>query len=66
MIQRKPQNRLGFNGPDEVKSHPWLADFPWGALMRKELESPFIPPVQKAGVHAYNMIFFFFSIVQPR
>ena len=24
MIQRKPSNRLGFNGIDEIFSHPWL------------------------------------------
>jgi len=29
MIQRKPMNRLGLNGPAEVKAHPWLKDFPW-------------------------------------
>ena len=26
-IQRKPVNRLGLNGPEEVKNHPWLRDF---------------------------------------
>lgn len=29
LIQRKPSNRLGFNGPEEVKNHPWLKNFPW-------------------------------------
>ena len=24
MIQRKPSNRLGFNGIDEIFTHPWL------------------------------------------
>jgi len=24
LIQRKPLARLGVNGPDEVKNHPWL------------------------------------------
>ncbi|KAL4439114.1 hypothetical protein ABPG74_008889 [Tetrahymena malaccensis] len=42
-IQRKPQNRLGLNGPDEVKEHPWLKDFPWQKLENRELESPFLP-----------------------
>eukprot|EP00828_Plagiopyla_frontata_P003327 TRINITY_DN10960_c0_g1_i2.p3 TRINITY_DN10960_c0_g1~~TRINITY_DN10960_c0_g1_i2.p3 ORF type:complete len:146 (+),score=19.01 TRINITY_DN10960_c0_g1_i2:105-542(+) len=27
LIQRKPVNRLGLNGPEEVKSHPWFKDF---------------------------------------
>jgi len=44
MIQRKPQNRLGCNGAEEVKTHPWLRDFPWDALEKKHIKSPFIPP----------------------
>lgn len=43
LIQRKPVNRLGLDGPAEVKSHPWLKDFPWDKLNRKELEPPFLP-----------------------
>lgn len=45
MIQRKPNNRLGVNGPEEVKSHPWLKDFPFEKLMNRDLEPPFIPNV---------------------
>jgi len=34
MIQRKPNNRLGLNGPNEVKNHPWLKNFPWDELAK--------------------------------
>lgn len=44
MIQRKPANRLGLNGPTEVKNHPWLKDFPWTDLWNKKIVAPFIPP----------------------
>jgi len=43
LIQRKPMNRLGLEGPSEVKSHPWLQNFPWDKLYNKELIAPFIP-----------------------
>lgn len=43
LIQRKPTQRLGRNGPDEVCSHPWLADVQWAKLRLKELEAPFVP-----------------------
>ena len=46
MIQRKPQNRLGVNGPSEVKNHPWLKDFNWKDLHEKKIKAPFIPPKQ--------------------
>lgn len=43
LIQRKPINRLGLNGPAEVKAHPWIKNFQWKKLINKEMESPFIP-----------------------
>ncbi|CAD8091896.1 unnamed protein product [Paramecium primaurelia] len=43
LLQRKPQNRLGNNGPDEVKEHPWFKDFSWEKLITKQLIAPFIP-----------------------
>jgi hypothetical protein len=45
LIQRKPNNRLGVQGPDEVKAHQWLSNYPWEKLVNKELQAPFIPNV---------------------
>jgi len=47
-IQRKPLNRLGFNGPEEVKEHPFLKDVNWRDLLAKKLTPPFIPKAKKA------------------
>ncbi len=41
LLQRRPVARLGWGGAEEVKSHPWLRDFPWDKLTDKELVSPF-------------------------
>lgn len=46
MIQRKPSKRLGYNGPTEVKNHPWLADFPWEDLYNRKLKPKFVPKVK--------------------
>ena len=35
LIQRKPQNRLGNNGPSEVMKHPWLHEINWEQLKKK-------------------------------
>jgi serine/threonine protein kinase len=43
LLQRKPVNRLGLNGPEEVKNHPWVKDTNWQAMKNKSLVSPFIP-----------------------
>jgi len=43
LIQRKPINRLGYNGPDEVKNHPWFKGVVWERLFNKEIISPYIP-----------------------
>lgn len=44
LLQRKPLNRLGLNGPEDVKNHPWLRDFEWDDLLYHKMEAPFIPP----------------------
>jgi len=43
LLQRKPANRLGLNGPNEVKNHLWLRDVDWQALIAKTTLAPFIP-----------------------
>lgn len=62
LIQRKPANRLGLNGPEEVKSHIWLKDTDWNAIIEKRINAPFIPSsdnqnfdaIQANGVDKWN------------
>jgi len=44
LIQRKPANRLGKEGPHVVKEHEWFANFDWDALREKRIRAPFVPP----------------------
>lgn len=43
ILQRKPSNRLGVNGPNEVKAHSWLQDVDWQAIIEKKAPSFFKP-----------------------
>ena len=43
LLQRKPVNRLGYNGPEEVKKHSWFSSVNWAKLSNKSQKSPFIP-----------------------
>lgn len=43
LIKRKPMKRLGANGADEVKQHPWFNGFDWDALADMTIKSPFVP-----------------------
>lgn len=43
LLIRKPENRLGFRGANEVKEHPWIKYYPWNLLYEKKIDSPFIP-----------------------
>jgi hypothetical protein len=47
LIQRKPVNRMGVNGPSEIKNHPWLRGYQWDDLLAGRLIAPFIPAVIK-------------------
>ena len=45
-LQRKPSNRLGLNGPEEIKSNIWLKDVDWQAIEEKKFETPFKPDIR--------------------
>ncbi|EGR34376.1 protein kinase domain protein [Ichthyophthirius multifiliis] len=59
LIQRKPQNRLGVNGPQEVKNHIWLKTVSWQKIYSQELEAPYKPQVY---IFFFFLNIFFFSI----
>lgn len=54
LIQRKPANRLGLNGPQDVKDHVWFKNYPWDDLYHKRIKSPFIPPEADNFDHKYT------------
>ena len=52
LIQRNPEKRLGKNGIEEIKNHPWLKDTDWQKLYLHELISPFSSSVSSEWVIA--------------
>ena len=47
LLQRKPVKRLGYNGVEEIKNHPWMKDIDWDLLFTKKIKAPFIPSANK-------------------
>ena len=45
LIQRKVNRRLGQNGLEEIKAHPWMKDFPWKYLKNRIIRPEFVPKV---------------------
>ncbi len=45
MLVREPTARLGYQGADEIKSHPFFRGLDWSALDRREITPPWIPKV---------------------
>ena len=43
LIERKPEQRLGKKGIEEIKRHPWLKYFNWKDLYLMKIKAPFIP-----------------------
>ncbi|KAI9094097.1 kinase-like domain-containing protein [Phlyctochytrium arcticum] len=48
LLNRDPVKRLGANGPDEIKRHPFFADINWTRLMSRKYPPPFRPNVTSA------------------
>ena len=42
LLQRKVSNRLGRNGIEAFKSHPWFNCFKWDEVFEKKINSPFV------------------------
>eukprot|EP00919_Chromeraceae_sp_WS-2016_P027206 GHVR01064670.1.p1 GENE.GHVR01064670.1~~GHVR01064670.1.p1 ORF type:complete len:144 (-),score=9.81 GHVR01064670.1:328-759(-) len=43
LLIRNPDQRLGANGINEIKNHPWFVDIDWQKMANKKLKAPFIP-----------------------
>ncbi|KAL3899141.1 MAG: hypothetical protein SGCHY_002257 [Lobulomycetales sp.] len=48
LLDRNPEKRLGANGAEEIKKHPFFADIQWNKLMAKKYVPPFKPEVESA------------------
>ncbi|KAL1679493.1 kinase-like domain-containing protein [Schizophyllum commune] len=47
LLQRDPSKRLGHNGGEEIKRHPFFAKYvDWGKLLAKKIQPPFKPSVE--------------------
>ena len=55
LIQRKQAKRLGYNGIEEIKSHPWLKDINWKEIYLHKIKSPFVPEISKK---IFNNLYF--------
>ncbi|CEP00756.1 unnamed protein product (mitochondrion) [Plasmodiophora brassicae] len=44
LLERDPDKRLGHDGAQAIKAHPFFASIDWAALYAKELPAPFKPP----------------------
>jgi hypothetical protein len=42
-LKRKPSDRIGAKGIEEIKFHPWFKDFDWTKLYFKKIKATFIP-----------------------
>ena len=45
LLIKDPHKRLGANGPQEIKQHPWFANVDWDLLCQKKIETPFKPNI---------------------
>ena len=46
LLTKDPNKRLGANGVEEIKSHPYFEDINWEDLYNKKLKPPFDPKVK--------------------
>ena len=45
MLHKDPDKRMGRNGINEIKAHPWFEEIDFGMVEAKYLDPPFVPNV---------------------
>ncbi|KAL9658304.1 hypothetical protein ABK040_015624 [Willaertia magna] len=45
LLLKKPEERLGSAGIQEIKSHPFFDDVDWDLMLQKQITPPFKPPL---------------------
>jgi serine/threonine protein kinase len=48
ICNKNPEKRLGFNGVEEIKAHPWFQEIDWEAVNELTVETPWKPPIRGA------------------
>lgn len=48
LLRLDPTKRLGHNGADEIKAHPWFAGLDWAAVAAKANPAPYVPTLKDA------------------
>ena len=51
LMLRKPSERLGYYGVEEVYQHPWFKDFDWDAFESKKMDAPFLPDTEEEDLY---------------
>ncbi|KAI8062574.1 kinase-like domain-containing protein [Gongronella butleri] len=46
LLERDPLVRLGANGVDEIKNHPYFASLNWDDVYNQRLIPPYVPPLE--------------------
>ena len=64
LFVKNPFKRLGFNGAEEIKDHPWFIDVDWDAMYSKKYIAPFIPKIKNdIDVSNFNEVdIFYFNL----
>jgi len=48
LLIKNPDNRLGTNGAEEIKAHPWFKNVNWNDLSQKKVVPPFKPKISNS------------------
>ena len=51
LLDKDPSTRLGTNGYEEIMNHKWFEDIDFDAIMKKEIDAPYIPNLKRQKVN---------------
>jgi serum/glucocorticoid-regulated kinase 2 len=70
LLERDPAKRLGYNGAEEIRNHPFFEDINWQKLLAKEYQMPFKPQIvsysELLHIGGFKMIFTYDIVFRQR
>ncbi|EGR31215.1 protein kinase, putative [Ichthyophthirius multifiliis] len=61
LLQTDFKKRLGYNGFQEIKNHPFFQNIDWDLIYKKQIKAPYIPPMRgPIDLQNFNPVFCYY------
>ncbi|CEP01095.1 hypothetical protein PBRA_008407 [Plasmodiophora brassicae] len=57
LLEKDPKHRLGAEGVDQIKQHPWFENTDWGLIEAGHIDAPFVPTSDRVNAESMQGVY---------